>query len=551
MGQRISRGVLGQLGGSPQRKPSPADSDHGPVTEGTSATHSQPQQETERQKRRWSGFPSGCPGERVHPGPGKTPQAGQAEGQDSPPPVPAKRWHSSPPAAERWVSQEGVPFHVHQEEGIRICDSFLLGQCRRRESCPLHHTRYPFHWQVAWSRRAAWQSLNDSSQRHLEKLYSDAHNGRVQVSGRSRAMGLLDLHTMELSYSGGVSRARRLGTTSDWKQSPRFHTRWKVYWRDGHTWKPCEEPVPRGLLAAFERGSGEPTWEFQGQLYTMDLRAPQQSTEDLGSLRPTPIQRRPAYRSLSRMARYLWTVPRGPMGLFHPVPGERPTDGYRGPYPATWVPQPPQGQAFLPAEVASSEAVYRQICELFHASVPEETALVLRIYRIRNDALWERYRSQKERMSRGRSAQENRLLERHLFHGTAAENVAPICRVNFNPRLSGKHGAHYGRGCYFSSHADGSHGFALAGRAGQRHMFLAKVLVGRSALGRHEYAWPPEMEPGGRRYDSCSNGAQEPNVYVIFDSSQCYPYFVICYKLLGDPVMLDGVGGAAPLAQNP
>ncbi|CAM2095518.1 protein mono-ADP-ribosyltransferase TIPARP-like [Caretta caretta] len=468
--------------------------------------------------------------------------------------MPAKRWCSSPPAVERWVSEDGVPFHVHQEDGIRICDGFLLGHCPRRESCPLHHTRYPFHWQIRGSGRAAWQSLSDSSQRHLEKLYGDAKNGFVRFLDRNRSFGILDLDTMELGYSDVVNRVRRLASTSDWKQNPRFHTRWQVYWKHRDTWQPYEEPVPHDLLAAFERGSQEPTFRFQGQLYTMDPRPPQQSTEGQGSVQPIQIQRRPAYRSLSCMARYLRTIPWGSRGLFHPststIPGERPTDGYCGPYPATWVPQTPRGQAFLHAEVAASEAVYREICELFHASVPEDMVLVLRIYRIRNDALWKKYSSRKERMSSGLSAQEKRLLERHLFHGTSADNVASICRENFNPRLSGKHGAHYGHGSYFSSYAHCSHNFALANHAGHRHMFLAKVLVGKWALGRPGYTQPPAREPGGQCYDSCSDDGQEPALYVIFDNSQCYPYFVICYKLLGDPVTLDGVGGAGLLAGN-
>ncbi|XP_034636375.1 protein mono-ADP-ribosyltransferase TIPARP-like [Trachemys scripta elegans] len=459
--------------------------------------------------------------------------------------MPAKRWCSFPPSTERWVSKDGVPFHVHQEDGIQICDGFLLGHCPQRESCPLHHTRYPFHWQIRGSRRVEWQSLSDSSQRHLEKLYSDATNGLVRFLGRNQLSGILDLDTMEMDYSDVINGVRRLGSTSDWKQNPRFHTRWQVYWKHRDTWQRYQEPVPRDLLAALERGSQESTFWLQGRLYTLDLRPPQWSTEGQGSVQPIQIQRRPAYHSLSCMARYLRTVPRSSWGLFHLstsiIPGERPTDGYCGPYPAAWVPQPPRGQAFLHAEVASSEAVYRKICELFHASVPEDMVLVLKIYRIRNDALWKKYSSQKERMSRGLLAQEMRLLERHLFHGTSANNVEPICRANFNPHLSGKHGAQYGHGSYFSCYANCAHIFALANRADCRHMFLAKVLVGKWVLGRPGYTQPPVREHCRCRYDSCSDNTHKPGVYVIFDNSQCYPYFVICYKLLSDPVSLENV----------
>ncbi|XP_074832065.1 protein mono-ADP-ribosyltransferase TIPARP-like [Carettochelys insculpta] len=531
MGQRLSRGILSQfIGAGSPRKPSPADSQQEPGGAGTRATQSPPQQVTSAQERRKGvNAPGGA--------------------QDSPSPVPAKRWCSPPPAAERWVSEDGIPFHVHQADGIRICDGFLLGHCPHRELCPLHHTRYPFHWQLRHGGQAAWRSLSDSSQRHLEKLYSNAQTSLVRFSDRNGAFGLLDLGTMELSYAGLVSRVRRLGSTTDWKQNPRFHTRWEVYWKGGDSWQRYEEPVRHSLLAALER---EPTFQFQGQLYTTDLQPLQQSTQGQGSVHPIQLQRRPTYRPLACMARYLRTVPRDSWGTFHPststIPGESPSDGYCGPYPAAWLPPLPHGQAFLHAEVASSEVLYREICELFHATVPEDTALVLRVYRIRNDALWEKYSSQKECMSQGRSAREKRLLERHLFHGTTAHNVESICRANFNPRLAGKHGSHYGRGSYFAATADYAHSFTLANHAGQRYMFLAKVLVGTWVQGRPEYTQPPAGEPGGRGYDSCSDAAREPALWVIFNSSQCYPYFVICYKRLGEPVTLDGPGGASLLS---
>lgn len=73
------------------------------------------------------------------------------------------------------------------------------------------------------------------------------------------------------------------------------------------------------------------------------------------------------------------------------IPGEDPMDGYYGPYPAAWIPQPSVDQAFLQMEVMPSEAAYRSTCVLFHQSLPEDEVLVLAIYRIRNEDLWQRY----------------------------------------------------------------------------------------------------------------------------------------------------------------
>jgi hypothetical protein len=73
----------------------------------------------------------------------------------------------------------------------------------------------------------------------------------------------------------------------------------------------------------------------------------------------------------------------------------------------------------------------------------------------------------------------------------------------------------------------------VAAPASTHHvMFLARVLVGRSAVGRSEYRTPPPVDtsqPFGRCYDSCTNRAVNPSIYVIFNSSQCYPEYVIEY----------------------
>lgn len=73
------------------------------------------------------------------------------------------------------------------------------------------------------------------------------------------------------------------------------------------------------------------------------------------------------------------------------IPGEDPMDGYHGPYPAAWIPQPTVDQAFLQMEVTPSEAAYRSTCVLLHQSLPEDEVLVLAIYRIWNEDLWQRY----------------------------------------------------------------------------------------------------------------------------------------------------------------
>lgn len=69
----------------------------------------------------------------------------------------------------------------------------------------------------------------------------------------------------------------------------------------------------------------------------------------------------------------------------------------------------------------------------------------------------------------------------------------------------------------------------------ERHahlMFLARVIVGRYTRGKRTYRKPPAVDlfvPYGKCYDSCVNYVDDPTLFVIFDSSQYYPEYLIHY----------------------
>ena len=81
--------------------------------------------------------------------------------------------------------------------------------------------------------------------------------------------------------------------------------------------------------------------------------------------------------------------------------------------------------------------------------------------------------------------------------------------------------------------AGGTPSSLSAGHYGPHHaMFYARVLVGRSAVGRTDYRTPPPLDPAdpfGRCYDSCVNRPLDPSIYVVFNSAQCYPEYIIEY----------------------
>lgn len=73
------------------------------------------------------------------------------------------------------------------------------------------------------------------------------------------------------------------------------------------------------------------------------------------------------------------------------------------------------------------------------------------------------------------------------------------------------------------------------GRQQLRVMVAARVFVGRYTTGHRTYRKPPLLEStrphsSSVSYDSCVNYIDDPTLFVIFDSSQCYPEYFITYS---------------------
>ncbi|CAH1802942.1 unnamed protein product [Owenia fusiformis] len=67
-----------------------------------------------------------------------------------------------------------------------------------------------------------------------------------------------------------------------------------------------------------------------------------------------------------------------------------------------------------------------------------------------------------------------------------------------------------------------------------RKMFCARVLTGNCALGAPCMVKPPPLDvndPYGRAFDSCVDRLDNPKIFVIFDNAQCYPEYIIEYKV--------------------
>ena len=125
----------------------------------------------------------------------------------------------------------------------------------------------------------------------------------------------------------------------------------------------------------------------------------------------------------------------------------------------------------------------------------------------------------------GRSRDVTELL---LFHGTdSLDTVRGIAINNFDHRLSGKNATMYGEGAYFAKNAKYSHAYT---KPPDHFMFLARVLIGEYTKGERSYKRPPS-KPGAAHelYDTCVDNISSPSIYIVFDTKQYYPEFLIQY----------------------
>jgi len=66
---------------------------------------------------------------------------------------------------------------------------------------------------------------------------------------------------------------------------------------------------------------------------------------------------------------------------------------------------------------------------------------------------------------------------------------------------------------------------------GQHTMFIASILAGICTVGTSGINRPPPIDPAQPfvLYDSCVDRDSKPNIYVLFDTAQTYPEYVIEY----------------------
>ncbi|XP_069502421.1 protein mono-ADP-ribosyltransferase TIPARP-like [Ambystoma mexicanum] len=429
-------------------------------------------------------------------------------------------------------------YHIHKEEGIEICPNFLLGCCLNGHKCPMHHTILPYHWQLWHMPTESWESVGGDAQEILERLYSDPAKVHIRATYQCIPF-VIDLQSKLIWYSSVFNRVRRLSTSAN-AYTP-FHTGYKYYYKEAGDWLECSPVFVQNIEEALRQGAREAHCRTPQYHYVVDLLAGYQQNMVTGTKRQiccrpifcSPVMLLPQLRTLSGTSSPENSALPGQLSLS--------ASSIDQPYPETWL-DVDDMQDFTQVPMSFEDRGYRLIYSFFHKTMPESKYMITSIQRVQNCFLWDKYKRKKAHMSRKLSERERLVNERHLFHGTSHSLIDAICKHNFDPRLSGKHAIIYGQGSYFARKAKYSHRYAPCSPSGQHYVFLSKVLVGKSAPGICSYRRPPALvpeDPASDLFDSCVDSLKDPQIYVIFDNDQCYPYFIIQYEQIKDVLRLD------------
>ncbi|CAH2272629.1 TCDD-inducible poly [ADP-ribose] polymerase-like [Pelobates cultripes] len=426
-------------------------------------------------------------------------------------------------------------YHSHQEEGIHICPEFLCGKCFLGCGCPQHHTVLPFSWQLWDVNAQAWSNVISSAQESLERLYCDPEV--VHVTGLHTSLPLYilftSLHTLYL-FTSLPRMTQNIPPLELFTSFPLYlftslHTLYLF------------TSLPLYILFTSLRSPNDALFTSL-PLYLFILNLPNMFQENIQTGNLRRMRQRPVFKSPVMITSELWGRA---LGSWKYLINSNiiPTPSLNNSYPRTWIItdnslRNNNENISLTCEDREFQHVYRY----FHKTMPESQYIILDISRVQNYFQWEKYARKKAFMNQQLLGTEKKNVERYFFHGTDPSFVDVISRQNFDPRVSGRNGTLYGHGCYFARDASFSQKYATADKNMHHFMFLAKVLVGRAALGKSSYRRPPPIcpeDPVSSLYDSCVNKTQNPDIFVIFDNDQFYPYFLIKYQKMQAVVLLD------------
>ncbi|XP_076818204.1 uncharacterized protein LOC143463489 isoform X2 [Clavelina lepadiformis] len=198
-------------------------------------------------------------------------------------------------------------------------------------------------------------------------------------------------------------------------------------------------------------------------------------------------------------------------------------------YPSYWSEM--KDKSVLVENISVNSAEYVKVQQQFLNSAIGKIRDIKQIERIQNPTLYDQFLAQKNRVEcRMRKLGSRDQVTRELFHGTCREVCENIFKHGFDRSHAGKHATAYGRGVYFATTSEYSHGYTTPNFCNKRTMFLADVITGQYCLGGSQLVTPPTI-PGSNNdpYDSTVNNTSTPSMFVVFKDASVYPLYLITY----------------------
>ncbi|KAK3105358.1 hypothetical protein FSP39_023338, partial [Pinctada imbricata] len=459
-------------------------------------------------------------------------------------------------------SKERAKIYLDDADKTSICYNNVAGTCHIVNNCRFHHKTYglPYLWQVKLMDK--WRIFSQEENEIIERDFCNqlqVVDSKVSIEATKYKLHVcLDTELTAVVYevaSFPVQQAehvpmRRLSTPSyaekranrpqhgDKRKGPTkeeegqtgtFCTQWRWYFMDDHNrWTLFDKD---GMQFTLEKKfmCNQKTYLFTRQdynfKYKISFKEMEQINMDTGKRRS--LLRRPLFVSRDDVS-----AKNFPQCLSVTIsPGT----------PSHWAPLDMSGAEFELVELERTKE-FTRVQDSFYATLDRQVYEIDLIYRVQNRSLWNEYFMKKKMMNEKAESEASgkTVDERDLFHGTdSLETCRKICTNSFDFRISGKNATVYGEGSYFALESDYSNRYTNK-TSGSRLMFRAKVLVGKYTKGERSFKRPPEI-PGGshKLYDSCVNHTANPTIFIIFDTRQCYPEYLIQYHKKGEE-MLEG-----------
>ena len=191
--------------------------------------------------------------------------------------------------------------------------------------------------------------------------------------------------------------------------------------------------------------------------------------------------------------------------------------------PKEWEPQT-DNVAIKEVTIGSPE--WKHVAQLVLDTLPQVD--VMKIERIQNRYLWEKYIFHARRMKEKNNGNIN---EKELFHGTSGtvpEKIYVDEEEGFDMRFS--RSGMWGQGNYFAEKASYSDNYAYQDPNGTKQLFLAKVLTGDSIeLKSDTKLRMPPVKEGSVRYDTVNGVTHGCRVYISYSNDKAYPFYLITY----------------------